>query len=40
MAHLAGLHQLGHRPHGLLDLDLRVDAMQVIEIDLLDAQAL
>ena len=40
MAHLAGLDQLGHRPDRLLDLDVRVDAVLVIEIDLVDAQAL
>ena len=40
VAHLAGLHELGHRADGLLDRRLRVDAVLVVEVDVVDAQAL
>jgi len=40
VAHLAGLHELGHRPHGLLDLGALVDPVLVVEIDVVDAEAL
>ena len=37
---LAGLDQLRHRADRLLDLDVRVDAVLVVEVDLVDAEAL
>ena len=40
VAHLSGAHQFGHGAHRFLDRHIRVDPVQVIEIDLLDAQAL
>ena len=38
--HLAGAHQLGHGADGLFDRRARVDAVLVVEIDGIDAQAL
>src|ERR1700679_241974 len=38
-AHLAGLHQTGHRADALLDGCLWVDAVELVEVDDLDAQA-
>src|SRR4029077_1592914 len=38
--YLAGLHQLGHRADRLLDLDVGIHAVLVVEVDLVDAQAL
>jgi len=38
VAHLALLHELGHRADGLLDLDLRVHSVLVVEVDVIDAQ--
>ena len=40
MAHLAGGDELGHRGHGLLDRGLEVDAVLVVEVDVVDAEAL
>ena len=40
MAHLAGLDELGHRADGLLDRDGLVDAVLVVEIDVVDAEPL
>lgn len=37
---LAGLDQIGHGAHGVSDRDLRVDAVQVVQIDRLDAKPL
>src|SRR5439155_24332929 len=39
VAHLALLHELGHRAHGVLDRRIRIDAMLVIEVDMVDAQS-
>src|SRR5579885_942650 len=39
-SHLARAHQLGHRTDGLFDRRLRIDAMLVVEVDAIDAQAL
>jgi hypothetical protein len=38
VTHLAGLDQIRHGAHGFLDLDLRVDAVLVVQIDMIDAQ--
>ncbi len=35
---LAGLYELGHRTDGLLDRDLRIGPVQVVEVDVLDAE--
>jgi hypothetical protein len=40
VAHLAGLDELRHRSHGVLDRGLRVDAVLVVEVDVIDAEAL
>ena len=40
VAHLAGRHQLGHRADGLLDRHLGVDAVLVVEVDVVDAEPL
>ena len=40
VAHLAGLDQLGHGADGLLDRDGLVDAVLVVEVDVVDAEAL
>ena len=40
MADLALGDQLGHRPDGLLDRDVRVDAVLVVEVDVVRAEAL
>jgi hypothetical protein len=40
VADLAGGDELGHRPHGLLDRDPRVDPVLVVEVDPLDAEPL
>ena len=40
VADLAGLHQLGHRADGLLDRDRLVDAVLVVEVDVVDAEPL
>ncbi len=37
-AHLAGLHQLAHRPHRLLDRRLGVHAVLVEEVDVVEAE--
>ena len=39
-ANLAGVDQLGHRPHGLLDRHLGVHPVLVVEVDVIDAEAL
>lgn len=39
-AHLAGLDQLGHRAHGLLDRNIRVHPVLVVEVDVVHAEAL
>src|SRR5712691_8127436 len=38
IAHLAGLDQPRHRAHRLLDRHVRVDAVQVVEVDVVDAE--
>ena len=38
-ADLAGIDELGHRADGLLDRDVGVDAVLVVEVDVVDAQA-
>ena len=40
VANLASLDQAGHGADGLLDRNLRIDPMQVVEIDDIDAEAL
>ena len=40
VAHLAGRDQLGHRADGLLDRDGLVDAVLVVEVDVVDAEPL
>ncbi len=40
VADLAGLDQLGHGADGLLDRDRLVDAVLVVEVDVVDAEAL
>ena len=40
VADLAGLDELGHRADGLLDRDVLVDAVLVVEVDVVDAEAL
>src|SRR3954447_12360399 len=40
IADLAGVHELLHRPDGLLYLRVRVDAVLVVEVDVVDVQAL
>ena len=40
VAHLALCDELGHRPDGLLDRRLGVDPVLVVEVDVVDAQAL
>jgi len=40
VAHLAGAHEFAHRADRLLDRRIRVDAMQVIQVDDLDGEAL
>ena len=40
VAHLAGGDQLGHRADGLLDRDRLVDAVLVVEVDVVDAEPL
>src|SRR4051794_8269214 len=40
VAHLALRDELGHRPDGLLDRHAPVDAVLVVEVDVLDAEAL
>ena len=40
VAHLALLHELGHRADRLLDLRARVHAVQVVEVDVVGAEAL
>src|SRR5712691_10096597 len=40
ISHLAGLDEFRHRAHRLLDRHLGVDAVQIIEIDRLDAELL
>ena len=40
VAHLPLGDQLGHRPDRLLDRNVRVRAMQVVEVDVVDTQAL
>src|SRR5439155_25458530 len=37
-AHLAGLDELAHRANGFLDRGLRIDAVLVIEVDVVDAE--
>jgi hypothetical protein len=37
---LALFDELGHRSHRLLDLDVRVDAVLVVEVDVIGAEAL
>ena len=39
VADLAGIDQLGHRAHRLLDRDVRIDAVLVVEVDVVDGQA-
>ena len=39
VAHLPFLHELGHRADGLLDGDLGVDAVLVVQVDMVDAEA-
>ncbi len=39
VAHLAGRHELGHRAHRLLDRRVGVDAVLVVEVDVIDAEA-
>jgi hypothetical protein len=39
MTNLAFLNQRGHRAHGVLDWHRRIDAMQVVEIDRVHAEA-
>src|ERR1700722_15302465 len=38
MTHLAGLHQIRHGAHRFLDGDLRIDAMLVVKINMVDAE--
>ncbi len=38
VAHLAGLHQLGHGAHRVFDRHLGIDPVLVVEIEMLDAQ--
>src|SRR5690349_23497680 len=38
MTYLPGLHQLGHDAPGLLDGHVRVDAVLVVEVDVVDAE--
>jgi len=38
VANLAGRHELGHRTDGLLDRHIRVDAVLVVEVDLVDGK--
>src|SRR3546814_3827325 len=38
MAHLAGLDQLLHRAHRLLDRRFRIDTMKIVEIDVVDPE--
>src|SRR5690349_13344099 len=40
VAHLPLLHELRHRPDGLLDRHVVVDAMLIIEVDVVDAEPL
>ena len=40
VAHLAGSHQLGHRADGVLDRRGLVDPVLVVEVDVVDAEAL
>ena len=37
-ADLAGVDELGHRAHRLLDRDVGIDAVLVVEVDVVDAQ--
>ena len=39
-AHLAGRDELGHGADGLFDGDLGIDAVLVVEVDVIDAEAL
>src|SRR4051794_34045164 len=38
MPHLAGGHEFRHRPDGVLDRNVRVDAVLVVEVDVVDAE--
>ena len=40
VADLAGLHELGHRADGVLDRDRLVDAVLVVEVDVVDPEPL
>src|SRR5947208_280899 len=40
VAHLPLAYQLGHRAHGVFDGDAFVDAMLVVQVDVIDAQPL
>ena len=40
MAHLAGRDELGHRPDGLLDGNLGIRSVQVVQVDVVDVEAL
>src|SRR5262249_55244776 len=39
-AHLAGAYEVGHRADRFLDRHARIDAVQVVEIDRIDAEPL
>jgi hypothetical protein len=39
VAHLPGAHEVGHRADGVLDGHGRVDAMLIVEVDVIDAEA-
>lgn len=39
MAHVARLHKLGDRAHGLLDRHLRIDASGPVDVDVIRAEA-
>jgi hypothetical protein len=38
-ANLSGLDEIGHRADCLLDRDLRIDAMLIVKVDRVDAEA-
>ena len=40
VTHLAGLYQLRHGAHRFLDGDFRIDAVLVVQIDVIDAETL
>lgn len=39
MAHLTGLHQFGHGAHGLFNGRIGVDAVLIVEVDVIDLKS-